>query len=270
MPGKERINQFVVVTGMMRSGTSAVMRVLDWAGARIVGFKFPIIIQDREGKPLDAGTYRARVQTMNEDNPTGFWEVAGVTRNGLTTTSGIENFDGNVVKVMIPSALCASSNDLVGKVILVIRDPKKSCASMIKNWDSKGMHYDLRTVPILWTYSHLQSMHWLGENLTPFQIVIYEELLENPVRIIEGMSRFLEDFTGKLDPVKGAEAIERNLNRSQGKAVEGEDWKYAYEFYEKCKARDMDWLRDQKPIDYKKKVEEIYQTLIKENNLAQG
>ena len=70
--------KFDVVTGIKRSGTSAMMLALKSAGIDIGGYKWPFQTTNEKGMLIDAGGVRPIETRCEEDNPTGFWEYSSI------------------------------------------------------------------------------------------------------------------------------------------------------------------------------------------------
>jgi len=250
--------QFNIVTGVMRSGTSAMMRALYYSRILIAGYKYPVLGQDKQGKPIECGSNVPLELETQESNPTGFWEMPLVTRDGLKKTSSYANWDGNTVKVVMP-AIMNSDRELIGKAIVMIRNPKTCLSSMIKGWKERDMQHDKDILPLDYILTNLMGLKYLKENQIPFIIVIYEKLIENPSSVLSRVAEFL----GEGDYTEGAKAIEKRLNRS--KEVDF-DVSEAEEFYDKCVERDLEYIFSLDPMDYKKRIDEIYLKKQKEAN----
>ena len=66
------IDKFTIVTGVNRTGTSAMMYALMMAGVPICGFKHPIEIGKEESLKIDGGTYVPLKANLSQANPNGF------------------------------------------------------------------------------------------------------------------------------------------------------------------------------------------------------
>ena len=66
MGKKKKQRQLIVVSGLIRSGTSAVMQVIRKSGIQIIGHKFSLYLNLGE-KSLDCGSYQPRDEATGKN-----------------------------------------------------------------------------------------------------------------------------------------------------------------------------------------------------------
>lgn len=251
---------FTVVSGIMRSGTSAMMRALMYCNILISGFKYPYLTVNDNGHPLDAGSYTPKSSKQRERNANGYWEIATIARGGLVASKGIDDLEAKVIKVIIPS-LMASDVSLIHQVLLMVRDPRRNCTSMKTVWDDNTLPYLSETIADLYVMNHARALEWLRSFGVRYKIVIYEELLEHPEEVLKDLCAYLKQGDYK----DGVQAINKDLNQS--KPYEGDvDWTNAYRFYKAAKDRDIEVLNSFKHEDYSARIKVAYDKHTKEDN----
>lgn len=204
---------FHLVVGNARSGTSSLMLALRSCGVPISGYKNPIKMYDKSKKIIDAGvedlTNIDMAVEVKRRNVTGFWEYGTVSDNGLQRQH--EEYDGKVIKVM-ESKLGVSNPMMVDKVLYITRDPRCVLQSRIILEDLKSEETDMLDLNAMtMVFNGINIFVWLKNHLKPFKIVIYEELIADPVGVMTGICEFLERGDSKW----ATEAIDARLNRSK-------------------------------------------------------
>ena len=98
----------------------------------------------------------------------------------------------------------------------------------------------------------VSSIYWLTEKKIPFYILLYEELLKNPLYQLKGCCKFL----GRGDPKWGARAITKKLDRSKKLYNKSPEMKKLMNFYtnlkknHKCEIYDLkEMIEDIKKIN---------------------
>lgn len=227
--------QYGIVSGGERSGTSAMMLALKQSGIPIIGFKFPITIKRKDGVTLDVGLWDGWDKAYNQihDNPLGFWEIASITAKGLQKEHLRIGFDGDVAKV-ISSMLPVSDPSLVGKVVIMVRDPLRALPSRAKNLGFTSLDM-FRLTALIRIHNELRAIEWLAKHGKEFRIVIYEELLNRPKKIVKGICKFF----GRGDYKYGAKMIDRKLNKTEPITLKAKEIDEAVDFYKLCVNNDI-------------------------------
>lgn len=219
----------IIVCGSQRSGTSALMSAIRKMGIPTVGYKYPVMLQTNDGNMVDGGSE----EPLNGDqtrfaNPTGLWEVTTVCRGGLKY-----NIDGEVIKT-ISTTLPMSDPSCIDRCVYIIRDPRRAVISQ------KNLHpeaHELDVAILIWFYDNLKALHWLLNYHKTFKIVIYDELLSDPERVLTDIVGFI-NLGGNVQ--RGVQQINANLNRT-APSTEG-DFRLADDLYETMVKRDIDKL----------------------------
>ncbi len=229
--------EFHLVVGNARSGTSSLMLALRSCGVPISGYKNPIKMYDKAKNIIDAGvedlTNIDMAIEVKRRNVTGFWEYGSVSDNGLQRQH--EEYDGKVIKVM-ENKLGVSNPMMVDKVLYITRDPRCVLQSRITLEDLKAEEtgiLDLNAMTMV--FNGINIFVWLKNKLKPFKIVIYEELIADPVKVMTDICSFLERGDGKW----ATEAIDARLNRSKKISHESTYIDKCVSFYETLKSRDV-------------------------------
>jgi len=220
-----------VVGGLRRSGTSMLMYALKQAGLEIAGHEFMVDDLKHKTDKVSRELNEKRRITI-EANPNGYWELPYI-----TTSTGLEEpLEGDVVKVMF-EALSCSDPELIDKILVIFRNPRKNLYSMMNNNQVDYVHIFIlkQIVDIIDTLEYLQGK--------PHKIVLYENILKRPN--IE--MTMICDFLGKGDWKKGANAIDKKLDRSK----ESKNYQYMdiwEKIYEHIKRSEIDKVIKMKPL----------------------
>ncbi|MCI0521481.1 MAG: sulfotransferase [Chloroflexi bacterium] len=186
----------IVVSGLPRSGTSLMMRMLAAGGVDVV----------TDG-----------LRQADADNPAGYYEFERVKKLTEGDTAWLEACRGRAVKV-ISALLGHLPGGYAYRVIFMQRDMAEVLASqqaMLARRGQPGSTDDLATI---YGKHAAQVTAWMGAQAN-FQalMVDYNRLLSKPEGEIARVNRFLG---GRLDEAKMAAAIEPGLYR-QRRIVEG-------------------------------------------------
>lgn len=179
--GKQPI---IIVSGLPRSGTSMMMKMLAEGGAPI--------LSDELRRPDD-------------DNPNGYFELEVVRQLKEGNFSWLQQADGKVVKV-ISALLEYLPNDHDYKIIFMERDSRETLVSQKKMLDHRGQTSKLTDDEMEQQfYTHLAAMKpWLVRQPNMEVLYInYNALMAEP-----------ESFCGKI-----TEFLDLPLNQSQMLAV---------------------------------------------------
>ncbi len=245
------MTKYNLVSGWKRSGTSALMLALRQCGIPVIGHKYPFGYKTLEGKEdLTVGSYFPIENKTLNDNPTGYWEVPDLANyNGVNKKWDKVGLDGDLIKVPF-DVLNKSDVEMIDKVIIIIRDPRKVFTSQMKAGMLKKERIPVSALQTL--FIAVSSIYWLTEKKIPFYIMLYEELLKNPLYQLKGCCKFL----GRGDPKWGARAITKKLDRSKKLYNRSPEMKKLMNFYtnlkknHKCEIYDLnEMIEDIKKIN---------------------
>jgi predicted AAA+ superfamily ATPase len=189
----------VVVSGLPRSGTSMLMKMLEAGGVPVV----------TDG-----------LRTADEDNPKGYYEVERVKDLAQETDrSWLSEARGQAIKV-ISFLLKSLPSDLNYRVIFVRRDMEEVLASQKKMLARRGETDD--TPPERMRESFADDLWRARYQLTHrpwFEMleVHYGEILARP---LEGARRISDFLGGDLDTEAMAAAVDPDLYRNRAKKAD--------------------------------------------------
>jgi len=187
----------IVVSGLPRSGTSMMMKMLDAAGLKVVS---------------DA------VRAADEDNPKGYFEDERVKALGESEDrSWLRDCRGRVIKI-ISFLLTDLPEDNFYKIIFMRRNFEEVLASQNKMLVRRGEANPTADEKMIGNYKwHLKKVDYLLEEQSNFDAldVDYRKALESPREYAERVARFLGM---KLDVDKMAAVVDPALyrNRAEG------------------------------------------------------
>lgn len=190
----------IVVTGVPRSGTSMVMRMLEAGGVEVT---------------TDA------VRRPDEDNPVGYFEVERVKRlEQDLDKSWLRQSRGKAIKV-VSHLLRALPHDNFYKVILCERDLDEVLSSQNTMLERRGESNPIDDAQARKYYErHLMEIRIFGKVKRNMEMlsVRYDEAICDPRTFAARIKAFLG---GRLDIVRMVEVVDRTLyrNRSAGATV---------------------------------------------------
>lgn len=181
-----------IVSGLPRSGTSMMMRMLDSGGMEVV--------TDNIRKP-------------DQDNPAGYYEFEKVKKIKDDST-WLDSIYGKVVK-MVSMLLYSLPSDKPYKVIFMKRDMTEILISqkiMLERKRAKDAKSDEEMAGCF--IKHLNEIEkWLGEQTNMNVLYVnYNDIVENPVKNARLVNEFLEC---NLNIEKMAEAVDKSLYRNR-------------------------------------------------------
>ena len=181
-----------IVSGLPRSGTSMMMRMLDSGGMEVV--------VDNIRKP-------------DQDNPAGYYEFEKVKKIKDDST-WLDSIYGKVVK-MVSMLLYSLPSDKPYKVIFMKRDMTEILISqkiMLERKRAKDAKSDEEMAGCF--KKHLTEIEkWLGEQTNMNVLYVnYNDIVENPVKNARLVNEFLEC---NLNIEKMAEAVDKSLYRNR-------------------------------------------------------
>ncbi len=184
----------VIVSGLPRSGTSMMMRMLEAGGLEV--------LTDRIRRP-------------DRDNPQGYYEFERV-KQIEQDKAWLEDAEGKAVK-MVSQLLHHLPPGRVYKVVFMRRKMDEILASQHRMLERRGEATDKisdRQMARLFG-KHLERVReWLDQQ-PHFDVIYvsYNDVVENPLEEAETVSRFLDE---KLDVRAMAEVVDPALYRQRG------------------------------------------------------
>ena len=187
-------NSIIIVSGLPRSGTSMMMRMLEAGGL---------------------APFVDNIRTADEDNPRGYYEFEKV-KQLERDTSWLQDARGKVVKV-ISKLLQNLPPDYEYKIIFMHRKMEEILASQRQMLIRRGKPTDaVSDEKIAEIYEkHLQDVRvWIDrqENMQVLHLQ-YNAILENPVAHAQQINAFLG---GGLEEEQMVRAVDRALYRQRG------------------------------------------------------
>ncbi len=192
--GMDTNNYITVVSGLPRSGTSMMMKMLEAGGMQIL---------------------TDNIRSADENNPKGYYEFERVKKLKDGDIAWVETAQGKVVKV-ISALLERLPGDYRYKVVFMRRDMNEILASQKKMLkvmgQSDGNVTDEQLASIYQKHlTHIEG--WMGRQSNLDVIYInYNSLLKEPTDFIPQIQAFLK---GDLDIEKMRSVIDRNLYRQR-------------------------------------------------------
>ena len=186
--------EVVLVSGLPRSGTSMMMKMLEAGG-------LPIMTDG--------------VRAADEDNPRGYFEVERVKDlEKEADKSWIREGRGKALKV-ISFLLKELPEDCAYRVVFMRRDLGEVVTSQNKMLDHRGEENPVRDEKAIDLYrKHLISTRVYTGMSPRFEVleVAYRDVLSDPERLARQVNRFLG---GRLDVTRMAEAVDPDLYRNR-------------------------------------------------------
>jgi hypothetical protein len=185
----------VIVSGLPRSGTSMMMKMLEVGGMQIV--------QDH-------------IRTPNVDNPKGYYEFERVKKLPDGDTAWLEDAKGKVVKVISQLVMHLPDTHRY-RVLFVRRRMEEILASQAKmlrrRGEAMGAVSDEKMARLF--ERHLQKVSaWMeGRPHVAYLNVDYNEMLEDPRPVLEQVNEFLG---GTLDVAAMERVVDPALYRNRG------------------------------------------------------
>ena len=187
-------DEVIIVSGLPRSGTSMMMKMLDAAGLPIM--------TDHE-------------RTADEDNPKGYFEYERVKNLAEEQDkSWVREARGKVVKV-ISHLLAELPDENFYRVILMRRDVSEILASQNKMLDRRGEENPIEDEKAKEQYlRHLVDVQYLARKRPNFEMieVNYREALEDPLPFATAVNEFLG---GRFDVEAMASVVDPELYRNR-------------------------------------------------------
>jgi hypothetical protein len=193
---KEKLNDcFIIVSGLPRSGTSMMMRMIEAGGLPVVTDK---------------------IRKADEDNPRGYYEFEKV-KKIKQDASWLDDCRGRVFK-MVSELLYHLPKDKKYKIIFMKREITEILASqklMLERRGEKGAGVSNKKMAALYE-KHLRSIEsWLEdqENIDAL-LISYNDVNQQPGQNAKTVNKFLG---GDLNAEKMAGVVETSLYRQKKK-----------------------------------------------------
>lgn len=187
--------EIIIVSGLPRSGTSMMMKMLEAGGL--------VILTDN-------------LRKADEDNPKGYYELEKVKQLDKTEDhSWLQEAGGKVVKI-ISQLLPKLPDDYQYKVIFMRREMSEILASQKQMLVRRGEPTDKisdESMSELFEKHLQQIQHWL-EKKPNFDVIYvsYNKALEQPDAAIKTIDDFMD---GALDTEKMRGVIDKSLHRQR-------------------------------------------------------
>jgi hypothetical protein len=233
----------IIITGLPRSGTSLMMRILESLSIPITGEKF---FNQTDNDRKERSQYL---------NPEGFYEIQDVVSSGKFKDP--EKFLGSAIKVVVPGVMNVAVEH-IEKIIFCLRNPSEVIESQrylisgIEVATDEGKKYSAELLERNFT-NYIRSMGVLilsvsDEFWNKTLVVQHQNLMSNPCLEIQKISHFLGvSFVN-------ANIVDQNLYRI--KPIVGCD-PLALEIYECIKTKDFLLIKD--------KIKKYFQELIRKD-----
>ncbi len=190
---KAKTEPIIIVSGLPRSGTSMVMKMLEAGGI----------------PPLTD-----HVRSADDDNPKGYYEFERAKKLKEGDAAWLPEAQGKAVKV-IGALLVELPPEYEYRVLFMRRRIEEVLASQSKMLERRGEEkkVDDDTMAVLFQ-KHIQQVGaWMEKqsNLRCID-VDYNAMLEEPIPQVEQINRFLG---GQLDEAAMADVVDRDLYRQR-------------------------------------------------------
>ena len=191
---KKKANPIIIVSGLPRSGTSMMMKMLEAGGLEIV---------------TDS------VRAADDDNPKGYYELERVKRLPDGDTAWLDEAQGKVVKV-ISQLILALPDTHTYKVLFMHRNIGEVLASQRKMLERRGEETDKvadEEMARLFD-KHLKRVYaWMDEHPNVSYLDIdYNQTLQKPGPVIQKVQAFLGN---DLNAEKMAAVVDLALYRQR-------------------------------------------------------
>jgi len=185
----------VVVSGLPRSGTSMMMKMLEAGG-------LPVLIDG--------------IRAANEDNPKGYYEFERVKKLPEGDTEWLDEAVGKVVKIITQLVIHLPDSHAY-KVLVMRRSIPEILASQAKMLERRGeAGGDVSDAQMTELFErHLKQVYaWMEQQPNvEYMDVSYNEALADPIPTIERLQAFLG---GDLDTAAMAAVVDPGLYRNRG------------------------------------------------------
>jgi hypothetical protein len=188
------MSEITIVSGLPRSGTSMMMKMLEAGGLDI---------------------FQDGVRRADDDNPKGYYEYEKVKDLNLDA-SWLHEAQGKVIKI-ISTLLRFIPANLSYKIIFMQRSMPEILASQKKMLERSGEPPGEITDAVMAAKfsMHLRKIKKILAEQDNFEtlFVNYSEMIANPIPQATGINRFLG---GEMDIDKMIQIVDKNLYRNKG------------------------------------------------------
>lgn len=186
----------VIVSGLPRSGTSMMMRMLEAGGVDLL---------------------KDDIRTADEDNPKGYFEFEPVKDLGKSDdTSWLSRAEGKVVKIVSPLLQHLPLEGYRYKVLFMRRHLREILASQAKMLERRGETHDPAEDDAMFHYfvKHIDEIqdYLSGNDCFETEYFFFREMLGDPLE----QARRINAFLGiDKDVTLMASAVDENLYRNR-------------------------------------------------------
>lgn len=181
-----------IVSGLPRSGTSMMMRMLDVGG-------MPVLVDN--------------IRVADDDNPRGYYEYEPV-KQTRRDSSWVQNAGGKAVK-LVYRLLYDLPRDYQYRVLFMRRNLNEVLASQRKMLarDGRGDEVEDAEMAALFRAELAKFDAWIKQQSNFSLIdVQYNDLLDEPGPVISRVAEFL---SGSVDPQRMATVVDKSLYRNR-------------------------------------------------------
>jgi hypothetical protein len=190
----DQSNVITVVSGLPRSGTSMMMKMLEAGGLDVL---------------VD------NIRTPDADNPLGYYEFEAVKTLQKGNTEWLDKAQGKVVKI-IATLIPYLPETYQYRIVFMRRALTEIMASQLKMLSNRGEKHDSINVEMMTNVyqKHLKQVDlWVNKQANVQRIEIsYNDLLSSPRPLIAQINEF---FGGDLDIKRMQNVINPNLYRQR-------------------------------------------------------
>jgi len=269
-----------VVSGCPRSGTSLMMDLMRVAYGkdRLLGKKFPqeeqIEQMKKQGDNESDAQYQTRMYVMSQRrddeavkknlehakdmNPNGFWEMLYTVQGCHYRFNDLDRLDDLLKEEtksfckIVSQGLAKSDPQYIDKVIFMIRHPRAVAKSQEKlsrpgplgelsNATIDGEPIKIHTPEMFINVTGMVSNWFIRNPNVQVHYVIYDELLEDPSTVLNGVRKFIGEDGDFGNAIK---RINKKLRRSQPEDVKNNLWADAEFVYDHFVARKYQEIAD--------------------------
>jgi hypothetical protein len=185
----------IVVSGLPRSGTSMMMKMLEAGGLEVL---------------------TDEIRVPNEDNPKGYYEFERVKKLPEGDTAWLDEAVGKVVKIITQLVIHLPESHSYRVLVMRRSIPEilASQAKMLERRGEAGGGVSDEQMTALFE-KHLKQVYaWMDQRSNiDYLDVSYNETLSDPIPTIERVHAFLG---GELDEIAMAQVVDPSLYRNRG------------------------------------------------------
>lgn len=190
-------NEITIVSGLPRSGTSMMMRMLEAGGMDV---------------------FADHLREPDIDNPDGYYEYEKV-KNIKEDYKWLDDLHGKAIKV-VSMLLYALPTDKNYKIIFMIRNMEEILASQRAMLERKGKVSDFSAEDMKQVFTkHLEEIkRWLSKQRNMDILFInYNEVISIPHECVKKINEFLDDKLNSMDMLR---VVNKSLYRQRSGRLE--------------------------------------------------